>query len=61
MTRTRTIAAVAIIAALALAAQAVDILDIGRVEAGQSMSQSRLIGYQVTFQITQNGRAPPIN
>ena len=56
MTWTRTIAAVAIVAAVALAAQALEMLDIGRVEAGQSMSQSRLIGYQVTFQISQNPR-----
>lgn len=56
MTRTRTIAAAAIIAVVALAAQALDMLEIGRVEAGQSMAQSRLIGYQVTFQFSQNPR-----
>ena len=57
MTRTPPIAAVAILAALALAVQALDMLDSGRVEAGQSMILSRLTGYQVTFQLTQNPRS----
>src|SRR5438874_2084345 len=44
MTRTRIIVGAAIVAALGLAPQA-------------PMSQSRLLGYQVTFQLTQNPRA----
>ena len=57
MTRTRTIAGVAIVAALTLTAGALAMLDIGGAEAGQSMSQSGLIGYQVVFQMTQDPKS----
>lgn len=60
MIRTRTVAAAAIIAALGLTAQALDMLGAGGAGTGVApMNQSGLIGYQVTFQITQNKSATP--
>jgi hypothetical protein len=58
MTLTRTVAVAAAAAALALTVQALDLLALGRGTAGQlAVMQSRLVGYQLTFLITQNPRA----